>query len=494
MKKYIDRLVLILPLTLIVIVFICVIVYKNFNYQTVKKQVYAILHDSANEQSTTLKVTLEGQYSILETFANSLASQEDYDIDDVIRRMGAIQDASSFIYVGVANVNGNLYSSDGRMINVRDRDYFQQALIGQRAIEKLPIERLDLKPRFVIAVPIQKDDKILGAVIGSYEEKEVNKLLVPEVFNKTGYSFLCKQNGDIIIGANNPVSLLNGQNVLDFLKMSKLEDISYEDFEKHLKNNDNGIINYEYKGQIRYAVYQPIGLNDWYIFNVIPMEVVKNLTKENTINFLIMMTVVLGCSIGIFIFILYREKITAEKFETQRVDIMLSQIKPHFLYNTLSTIRTQINSCPEVASNLIYDFSKYLRNNIDVLSNDELISFSKELETIKIYCEMEKIRFGNRVNVIFDISEADFLVPPLSIQPFIENAIKHGVSQKLEGGTVWIGSSEHENKYIIVIKDDGVGFDINVNKKKKSVGMTNSLYRISKMTKGKININSTIGI
>ncbi|MEG2669582.1 MAG: hypothetical protein RR957_03875, partial [Oscillospiraceae bacterium] len=55
-------------------------------------------------------------------------------------------------------------------------------------------------------------------------------------------------------------------------------------------------------------------------------------------------------------------------------------------------------------------------------------------------------------------------------------------------------SSEHENKYIIVIKDDGVGFDINVNKKKKSVGMTNSLYRISKMTKGKININSTIGI
>ena len=150
--------------------------------------------------------------------------------------------------------------------------------------------------------------------------------------------------------------------------------------------------------------------------------------------------------------------LVSERLQESQLELMMGQIQPHFIFNTLSSIRTLVKIDPDVAYQMLYDFSNYLRANVDNVTNLTGIKFASEVEHIKSYVNIEKVRFGDRLNVEYDITVEDFTVPPLSIQPLVENAIKHGVFKKPEGGTVSLKSYEEEDNYIVEISDDGVGF------------------------------------
>lgn len=150
--------------------------------------------------------------------------------------------------------------------------------------------------------------------------------------------------------------------------------------------------------------------------------------------------------------------LVTDRLQESQLELMMGQIQPHFIFNTLSSIRTLIKVDPDIAYGMLYDFSNYLRANVDNVTNLEGIKFAAEVEHIKSYVNIEKVRFGNRLNVEYNIEVSDFIVPPLSIQPLVENAIKHGVCQRVDGGTVWLSSYEDEDHYIVEIDDDGVGF------------------------------------
>ena len=166
------------------------------------------------------------------------------------------------------------------------------------------------------------------------------------------------------------------------------------------------------------------------------------------------------------IIVLYRgyhgtleREVMNKKLHDSQLELMMGQIQPHFIFNTLSSIRTLIKIDPEVAYDMVYDFSNYLRANVDNITNLDGIKFSSEVDHIKSYVGIELVRFGNRLNVEYDIQESNFTVPPLSIQPLVENAIKHGVCKRIEGGTVWLKSYSDANSFIVEIKDDGVGIE-----------------------------------
>ena len=169
-----------------------------------------------------------------------------------------------------------------------------------------------------------------------------------------------------------------------------------------------------------------------------------------------------------------------EKNKDAHIKIMLSQIKPHFIYNALSSISTLISINPEKAETALDGFTEYLRHNLSSLTETKLISFEDELKHIKTYVSLETMRFGGRVNVVYDTRVTDFYVPTLSIQPIVENAIKHGILKRIEGGTVVIKTFETDDNYVVEIKDDGVGFnsgeiDFNGN---EHIGLKNIYYRI----------------
>ena len=170
----------------------------------------------------------------------------------------------------------------------------------------------------------------------------------------------------------------------------------------------------------------------------------------------------------------------------------ISQIQPHFVYNSLSVIAALCEEEPKLAAEAADTFSDYLRENIDFAGKDKPVTFAEELKHIKTYVWLEQLRFPNKLMVEYDIKCTDFCVPALSVQPLVENAVKHGICKTRSGGTVRISSFEDENYYTVTVSDDGVGFDPSksINDEKQHVGIENARLRITEMTNGHLDILS----
>ncbi|WP_181907284.1 response regulator [Cohnella lupini] len=139
--------------------------------------------------------------------------------------------------------------------------------------------------------------------------------------------------------------------------------------------------------------------------------------------------------------------------------LIQAQIKPHFLYNTLNTIASLSEIDPEKTRELLNDFGSYLRSSFDMRNLDKKVPFSKEWTLVESYLQIEQARFGNRMKVTTALPDnLQFGIPPLSIQPIVENALRHGILPRFEGGNLLIAVSEEVGGYRIIVRDDGVGF------------------------------------
>ena len=181
------------------------------------------------------------------------------------------------------------------------------------------------------------------------------------------------------------------------------------------------------------------------------------------------------------------------ELDNSHTALMLSQIKPHFIYNVLGTIREFCEEEPKKAAELVQKFSMYLRGNFTEMDNQTPVSVAKEIEHVKHYVDIEMIRFPDMM-VEYDIQNDEFLVPALTIQPLVENAIKHGLMGLETAGKVKVSSYETDKYYEVCVQDDGVGFDESVfYDGKKHIGIANIRRRIEAMCGGNLTIDSVKG-
>ena len=172
---------------------------------------------------------------------------------------------------------------------------------------------------------------------------------------------------------------------------------------------------------------------------------------------------------------------------------MMSQIRPHFIYNTLGSIEQLCVIDPPKAGELVHNFAKYLRGNFGELDNPKPILMSQEMEHVHYYVSIEKVRFPD-MNFSFEIKSSDFHIPALTIQPIVENAIKHGLMKLPKGGNIQVTSYETPTHYYVSVKDDGIGFDTGVLlDERKHVGIRNIRGRLKAMVNGELEIESTVG-
>ncbi|MED4782187.1 ATP-binding protein [Brevibacillus choshinensis] len=159
-----------------------------------------------------------------------------------------------------------------------------------------------------------------------------------------------------------------------------------------------------------------------------------------------------------------------------------SQIKPHFLFNALTTILAVSHKNIEMAQELLLDFSTYLRNSFDFEQHEKVISIQSELELVDAYLHIEQIRFGDRLEVICEVEESiTGLIPPLTIQPIVENAIRHGAMKELNGGTVKLTVVTEDGDTVVTVEDNGPGFGASLEiqqKTRKGVGLRNIERRL----------------
>lgn len=144
-----------------------------------------------------------------------------------------------------------------------------------------------------------------------------------------------------------------------------------------------------------------------------------------------------------------------EMANKSEIKALQTQINPHFLFNALNAITSCIRINPDKARELTIKLASYLRYNLEL--NDEFIDIKKELMQVKDYVEIEKARFGNKLNIIYDIEDVDIKIPSLLIQPLVENAIVHGILKDKGAGTVSISVKKHDEKVKITIIDSGIG-------------------------------------
>ena len=189
------------------------------------------------------------------------------------------------------------------------------------------------------------------------------------------------------------------------------------------------------------------------------------------------------------------EKIVLDaKLKESRVSTMISQIRPHFIYNTLGSIEQLCNIDPPKAGELVHNFAKYLRGNFGELDNTKPILMSQEMEHVHYYVSIENVRFPD-MTFSFEMNSGDFHIPALTIQPIVENAIKHGLMKLQKGGTIRIVSDETDTHYYVTVTDDGVGFDTDdLLDERKHIGIRNIRGRLKVMVNGTLEINSTKGV
>ena len=177
-----------------------------------------------------------------------------------------------------------------------------------------------------------------------------------------------------------------------------------------------------------------------------------------------------------------------------RVSTMMSQIRPHFIYNTLGSIEQLCVIDPPKAGELVHNFAKYRRGNFGELDNPKPILMSREMEHVHHYISIENVRFPD-MTFSFEMNSVDFYIPALTVQPIVENAIKHGLMKLPRGGTIRVVSFETDDHYCVSVEDDGVGFDTGVLlDERKHVGIRNIRGRLQAMVNGTLEIESTVGV
>ena len=191
-----------------------------------------------------------------------------------------------------------------------------------------------------------------------------------------------------------------------------------------------------------------------------------------------------------------QSRMLAEKetqLENSRVMITMSQIRSHFVFNILNAISGMCKYDPEKADETVVRFARYLRNNIDIMEDDKMLPFTVELQRLEDYVILEQVRFGDRIEFLTDLEVTDFMLPPLILQPIVENAIKHGISKKPDGGTILLSTREESDRIVIEVDDDGIGFDTQTMENGTSIGLKNIRFRLRSLTGGTLTIRSTPG-
>lgn len=210
---------------------------------------------------------------------------------------------------------------------------------------------------------------------------------------------------------------------------------------------------------------------------------------------------------AVFLFFLFLLSVTAvmkqkrklakkeQELYDMQINILSAQISQHFIYNTLTTIKYLCKKDALLAAETVDEFAGYLRGNLEALTGDKTIWFSEELMHVKNFLAIEQKRFGKRINVIYDIREEAFMIPPLTLQPIVENAVKHGIAPKEQGGTIRISTGKNDTDYWIRVEDDGVGYCVKerAKEKKTHIGMCNVAGRVGGLCGGSVKVLNSFG-
>ena len=184
---------------------------------------------------------------------------------------------------------------------------------------------------------------------------------------------------------------------------------------------------------------------------------------------------------------------TERELTESRIATMMSQIRNHFIFNTLGAISGYCKIDPARADEMVTRFARYLRRNMQYLEEKDLIPFTTEIKQIEDYIMLEQMRFPEQIEFGENFEVTNFKLPPLTVQPLVENAVKHGLTKPGRKGSICVSTRCEGGCILVEVTDDGIGFVTAELDKTDSVGLRNVRYRLEHMADATLEIHSTPG-
>ena len=181
-----------------------------------------------------------------------------------------------------------------------------------------------------------------------------------------------------------------------------------------------------------------------------------------------------------------------QEIARERTHALMLQIRPHFVYNTLTSIYCMIEDNPAKAKEVTGEFTNYLRSNFTAIAQDTPIPFTKELEHSKAYLAVEQARFEGQIFYEFDTPVINFRLPALTLQPIVENAVKHGLDPELDPLHIYVKTRQTNSGIEIIIENDGPDFNP-TNDNKPHIALDNIRQRLEIMCNGTLDISPRNG-
>lgn len=334
--------ILIIPLILLLSVVIAMHIDKIQSRDYAIARAEQTLSDSSHEQTALFKAVLEGQFDTLRAFSGNLALYDGYDISIVRAHMRAIIAATDFTNMAVVDASGKSYYADGVEIDVPDRWYYRENMAGRTAVELIENTRNSHVKRLVISVPIIRNGTPAGALVGAYSEETFRNLLISNAYGRKGYSFICDPEGRLIVGPEKASvwgepDKPSGESLFELLmKTPDANGKAVEEMRRTIAAGESGLaIYYVASEEPRAAVYEPLGVNDWYIFNVVPKSIIDDEVEEATGNTVVLYAIIVGACLAMLCFVILLEHRNADdiKKEKERYRILAEYDSLTGLYN-----------------------------------------------------------------------------------------------------------------------------------------------------------------
>ncbi|MCC0714405.1 PAS domain-containing protein [Clostridioides sp. ES-S-0077-01] len=262
------------------------------------------------QSSNAIKIKLDSSLSFIKNVANMVSYFDTIDNSEIIPLLASISKESDFQRISIVSPDGTSHTSDGKIIDVSNYQYFKKAISGESNISEAVKSPIDKKDTFAVATPIfNKNNKVIGILYGSYYKDKLAEFIDITSFNSEGYIDIFESSGKFVLKSSHTNKLIksSSNNIYEILKKASFDDgYSYKKIYEDIKNNKSGFVSYEYKGENGYATYTPIDINDWYVLSVIPQHTVrKNIDKINQLAFSLIFKVFL-LFIILIIYIFYK--------------------------------------------------------------------------------------------------------------------------------------------------------------------------------------------
>jgi hypothetical protein len=227
-----------------------------------------------------------------------------------------------------------------------------------------------------------------------------------------------------------------------------------------------------------------------FLVGLIPMTIALTIHFFQSV-FLLFGVGVAICALSMFGLIIFdqidQNMRQQQEISRQRNSIMLLQMRPHFIYNTMMTIYYLCKQDPDLAQRVTLDFTTYLRKNFTAIGSVDLIPFTEELEHTRAYLAVEQAQFDDRLFVDYDTPHVNFRLPPLTLQPIVENSVKHGMDPDAEPLHIFIRTHQTATSSVITVEDDGTGF-VRSSDNEPHIALRNIQQRLATMCNGEMEI------